>query len=76
MPEKHNCRWVGCTKKVPLNMWGCKTHWFMLPKAIRDKIWASYRPGQEDDLQPSAGWVAADDEARRYSANPPSARQL
>jgi hypothetical protein len=36
MPEKHNCRWVGCTKKVPLNMWGCKTHWFMLPKAIRD----------------------------------------
>lgn len=64
---RHTCRWVGCNKQVPLNMWGCRTHWFRLPKPLRDAIWAGYRPGQEDDLQPSQAWVQADDQARVFS---------
>lgn len=64
----HNCRWVGCNKQVPLNMWACKIHWFKLPKSLRDAIWAGYRPGQEDDLNPSPQWVEADERAREYSA--------
>jgi len=25
---------------VPPKMWGCKKHWFKLPKSLRDKIWS------------------------------------
>lgn len=34
-------------------MWGCKEHWFKLPKTLRDAIWREYRPGQEKDGTPS-----------------------
>ena len=37
----------------------CKRHWFMLPKALRDEIWRTYRPGQEIDKNPSAEYMAA-----------------
>lgn len=29
-------------------MWGCRTHWFLIPKPLRDAIWRTYRPGQEE----------------------------
>lgn len=41
------CSWPGCERLVPASLWGCKSHWFRLPKAIRDRIWATYVPGQE-----------------------------
>jgi hypothetical protein len=44
-------------------MWGCKRHWFMVPKAIRDRIWATYRPGQCDDKNPSRAYLLAAREA-------------
>jgi hypothetical protein len=37
----------------------CKRHWFSLPKQFRDRIWATYRPGQEDDKQPSSEYCDA-----------------
>jgi hypothetical protein len=40
-------------------MWGCKQHWFKLPKYLRDRIWRAYRPGQEQDLDPSKEYVEA-----------------
>jgi hypothetical protein len=68
----HHCHWPGCDKEVPPKMWGCKTHWYMLPKSIRDKIWATYRPGQEITKDPSDEYMAAAAEARifclRYNA--------
>jgi len=30
----------------------------MLPKTLRDKVWASYRPGQEVNLTPSREYLA------------------
>lgn len=48
-------------------MWGCKRHWMRLPKAIRDAIWAAYRPGQEIDKQPSADYMAAAEWAENYA---------
>lgn len=59
----HTCYWPGCTKQVPPAMWGCKEHWYMLPKPIRDKIWAAYRPGQERRLDPSRAYLDAAHEA-------------
>ena len=49
----HTCHWPRCGKQVPPAVWGCRTHWFRLPKSLRDRIWAAYRPGQEKDMRPS-----------------------
>ncbi len=55
----HTCHWPGCEKQVPPAMWGCKQHWFKLPKRLRDLIWITYQPGQEETLTPSAGYLKA-----------------
>lgn len=55
--REHYCHWPGCNKQVPPAMWGCKKHWFMLPKRLRDKIWATYRGGQEIDMRPSEEYI-------------------
>lgn len=65
--REHHCHWPGCKKQVPPAVWGCKPHWFALPKAIRDRIWATYRKGQEIDGRPSADYIAAAKEAQRYA---------
>lgn len=54
----HHCHWPGCDVLVPPAMWGCKPHWFALPKRLRDRIWAEYRRGQEDTKLPSPAYVA------------------
>ena len=56
--RSHHCHWTGCTRQVPPAMWGCKEHWFKLPKALRDGIWKEYRPGQEQDGKPSTRYLA------------------
>lgn len=38
-------------------MWGCRTHWFKLPAALRAKVWRAYRPGQEISKTPSRDYV-------------------
>jgi len=55
----HHCHWPGCTKQVPPAMWGCREHWFRLPKPIRDRIFDAFRPGQEIDMRPSPEYLAA-----------------
>lgn len=55
----HTCHWPGCPKAVPPSMWGCKAHWFALPKHLRDRIWATYRAGQEIDKRPSDSYLDA-----------------
>lgn len=62
----HTCRWPGCGAQVPPAMWGCHEHWFRLPPALRWEIWREYRPGQERDGKPSAGYVAAAARVREW----------
>lgn len=62
----HACHWPGCSAQVPPALWGCKPHWFLLPKAIRDDIWSHYRPGQEERLDPSAQYLRAADNAQAW----------
>lgn len=64
--RKHHCHWVGCDKQVPPAMWGCKTHWFKLPKQIRDEIWMTYVPGQEVSMTPSKRYLEAADRAEKW----------
>ena len=59
----HHCHATECKAKVPPKMWGCRKHWFMVPKPIRDRILAHYRPGQCDDWEPSMEYLIAAREA-------------
>lgn len=63
---KHTCHWPGCHKEVPPAMWGCKPHWFALPKHLRDRIWATYRPGQEITKTPSPAYLEAAREVQAW----------
>lgn len=63
----HRCHWPGCQRRVPPKMWGCRPHWFALPKVIRDEIWATYRPGQEHDKMPSRAYLEAARKAEDYA---------
>lgn len=53
----HTCHWPNCPKEVPPSMWGCKKHWFMLPLALRNRVWATYVPGQEITKTPSKAYL-------------------
>jgi hypothetical protein len=55
--RKHTCHWPGCTRQVAPALWGCLPHWRKLPKYLRDKIWITYRPGQEETLTPSKAYI-------------------
>lgn len=64
----HECHWPGCEAKVPPAMWGCRKHWFALPKALRDKVWRTYRPGQEVTKTPSRDYLAVAREVQEWIA--------
>lgn len=55
--RNHACHWPGCGQQVPPAMWGCRAHWFRLPRALRDRIWDAYVPGQEQRLDPSDDYL-------------------
>lgn len=61
--RQHHCHARRCTVPVPPEMLMCRRHWFMVPKKLRDAVWATYRPGQCDDKQPSEAWHKAADAA-------------
>jgi hypothetical protein len=42
-----SCFWPRCTVIVPADRLGCRGHWYALPKALRDRIWAHFVPGQD-----------------------------
>lgn len=55
----HYCHAEGCRAQVPPRMHMCRSHWFSLPKRLRDAVWATYRPGQENRKDPSPAYLAA-----------------
>lgn len=59
----HTCHWPGCNLQVRPAFWGCSTHWFRLPKDIRDEIWRTYTEGQEERGDPSEAYLNAVEKA-------------
>ena len=55
----HTCHAVNCEVGVPPRMHMCKKHWFMVPKTLRDVLWAAYKPGQERRMDPSPTYLRA-----------------
>lgn len=39
----HNCAAKGCSEEIPDHLLMCRSHWFSVPKPIRDEIWEAYR---------------------------------
>lgn len=62
----HHCHWPGCSESVPPSMWGCRRHWYMLPTYLRNRIWLTYRPGQEITQDPGREYVKAALEVREW----------
>lgn len=72
----HHCHAVGCTTRVPPKLFMCRTHWYMVPRPLRQAVWATYRPGQESDKRPSWEYLEATEEARRFVAELENKRTL
>ena len=53
----HTCHWPDCKTPVPPKLWGCRAHWYSLPRSLRDEIWLHYAPGQEINGTPSEAYV-------------------
>jgi hypothetical protein len=66
--RNHECHWPGCDKQVPPALWGCREHWYKLPKPLRDRIWKTYQPGQEKTMTPSREYVQVAREAQEWIA--------
>ncbi len=66
--DGHHCHWPGCEKRVPPAQWGCSQHWFKLPRSLRNKIWATFRPGQEVSKTPSSNYIAVAREVQQWIA--------
>jgi hypothetical protein len=46
--DKHLCQAYECTIMIPTSMLMCRGHWALVPRAIQDEIWKTYRVGQEN----------------------------
>ena len=42
------CFAKGCDVRVPSRMFGCRRHWFNLPRPFRDEVWAAYAAKDRD----------------------------
>lgn len=63
---RHHCHAKNCVTNVPPKMFMCKTHWYMLPKRMRDQVWALYVPGQEITKTPTPEYLAFTRECIEY----------
>lgn len=71
----HTCHWPGCEKEVPPAKWGCASHWFTLPRDLRNRVWAAYVPGQEITKTPSPEYLAVAREVRAWALDHERNRQ-
>lgn len=65
----HGCHWPGCEAQCAPAAWGCRRHWYMVPRRLRNKIWAAYRPAQEISKTPSRRYVEAANEVQAWIRN-------
>ncbi len=62
----HHCHWPGCGKQTRPAVWGCRAHWMRLPRRLRDRVWATFRPGQERNWTPSREYLEVAREIRNW----------
>lgn len=73
----HHCHWPGCKIAVKPALWGCAPHWYKLPKVLRDLIWKTFQPGQEETKLPSMAYIVAAKKVRQWiNAHYPETRKV
>lgn len=55
----HGCHAVNCGTPVPPRMHMCRRHWAMVPRVVQRRLWATYRPRQEQTMTPSPDYLRA-----------------
>ena len=55
----HYCHATACQTPVPRERLMCEPHWRMVPLATQRQVWATYRPGQCDDMNPRPAYCRA-----------------
>ena len=65
---EHKCHALNCPLEVPPKMLMCLRHWRMVPKSLQDRVWATYRRGQEVTKTPSMSYLKAAKDAIRAVA--------
>lgn len=48
MSYGHKCAAESCLKIVASEMLMCRRHWFMVPKDLRELVWAGYHRGMDE----------------------------
>ena len=64
----HHCHAVGCDAVTDPKLFMCARHWRMVPAHFQQRIWATYRRGQESDKRVSRDYLDAARAARRAVA--------
>lgn len=75
MSDTHKCPAPPCQRQVPPAMFACKSHWFLLPKQVRDDIWDAHRAGTASEhiaaMAAAVRWyeenLCPDEPAPRYN---------
>ena len=57
--RKHTCHAIGCGRDCAPKLLMCARHWAMVPKHLQQRVYDTYRAGQEIDKHPSREWVFA-----------------
>jgi len=55
----HRCHAVGCNTLVQPKFLMCGKHWSLVPNILKDRVWKTYRPGQEKTKDPSGEYLEA-----------------
>ncbi len=42
----HLCPGPDCKRQVGSDMLMCRTHWYQVPRALRNRVWAAWRNGE------------------------------
>ena len=64
----HTCHARACARPVRPQLLMCARHWGQVPLTIQRAVYAAYREGQCDDMNPSKAWHRAADAAIGYVA--------
>jgi hypothetical protein len=46
LPRHGRCPVPGCHDQIDPSRLMCRSHWYLVPKQIRDRVWATWRSGQ------------------------------
>jgi hypothetical protein len=59
--SRHDCPAPGCPHRVPFERFACKSHWFTIPRDLRNRLWREWdaNPGADSYFAVRAECLAA-----------------